>query len=143
MSGLAVQACAQLVDSSAEGRHRSGEGFQTPGQGTYLLLCLLDLLARPCGRGSDTCLDAPLHTLDRLLEPGNVAPDSHELFLRGGPRDLGHARATAEQEGRGEEKRASPRRGVSRYCALTKKWSRRFCAQHASLLSLQKGRSLP
>jgi hypothetical protein len=107
------------------------------------LLCLLELLARPCGGGGDICVHAPLQTLDRLLEPGNVGPHSHELVLRGGTRDLGHAGATAEQEDCGEEKRASPRREVSRYCALTKKWSRLFCDQHASLLSLQKGRSLP
>jgi hypothetical protein len=90
------------------------------------LLDLCDLLARTSGRCPGGGLETALHPLNGQLEPGEVGLDLVQILLGGRASHLGHPRASAEAESPGEEERAPPRRGYSSYCALVRKWARRF-----------------
>src|SRR5882762_11148054 len=100
-------------------------------------VCSSDLRLRQRGLGLAE------RALGALLRDRHVRPELDEILLGGEAGGVLDRRAAAEQQG-GEEKGApSPRHGIRGYRGLTRKWARRFLAQHASLCSVHCGRSSP
>ena len=83
--------------------------------------------------------------LEGALERGDVRPKLHDFVLGREPADVGTGRTTTEEPRDGEDANDRPRRpwDRTRQRALDRKWARRFLGQHASLCSVQIGRSSP
>ena len=83
--------------------------------------------------------------LDRTLKRVEFGAKPENFVLGGEAGDVGARRAAAREQRDGEDEGSRPRRRSSRRAqrAFVRKWARRFLAQHASLCSVQSGRSSP
>ena len=145
MTSEGVESTAQVIDTPRQSGERSRHRVQT-------LVDRLELtggIARRRGRARAelTAQRFGLRSrlLDGALKGSDVGPKLEDFVLRRKSGDVGAGRATTKEQRDGEDANHCPRRRWSgtRQRAFVRKWARRFLAQHASLCSVQIGRSSP
>src|SRR5205085_1720964 len=72
-----------------------------------------------------------------------LSPELEKVLLGGDTGGILHRCTTAQQQAGEEKGSPPPRHGIPIYRGLTRKWARRFLAQHDSVCSVHCGRSSP